>query len=254
MRLRALLLRMVLGMRPPAALAALCACSEHPGATPGSAEDAGAPAVDVDDASAMSLEDASASAGAGFDTGLDTTAGQPDASTSDGLVLMPDEAGAADAADPSATTRASLVRPESWLPVGAAEDPFEDRPEVVECPAYAWMAESLSGERVFSVDTGGCHYLSVTQSTLREVAAGETIKIRLWHFELSASEPAEAHAAVLVNGLRVLEERVTIPRAGGLISRQLRVERAVPVGAPVHFHLHNHGANSWSLVELSAGP
>jgi hypothetical protein len=52
----------------------------------------------------------------------------------------------------------------------------------------------------------------------------------------------------------VLDERIPIPRPGGLIARQRTLERALPAGAPVYFHLHNHGANSWSLVEVSAGP
>ena len=35
--------------------------------------------------------------------------------------------------------------------------------------------------------------------------------------------------------------------------QQVRAERAIPAGAAVLFHLHNHGANSWALVEVSAG-
>lgn len=75
----------------------------------------------------------------------------------------------------------------------------------------------------------------------------------LWHFELSADEPAEAHAALLVDGMPFFEERIPIPQVGGLISRQVRAARAIPAGTPIYFHLHNHGANSWSLVEVSVG-
>ncbi|MDB4974017.1 MAG: hypothetical protein JWN48_2358, partial [Myxococcaceae bacterium] len=81
--------------------------------------------------------------------------------------------------------------------------------------------------------------------------AGETLKVRLWHFELSAPEPATAHVAVLVDGLAILDETVPIPAAGGLLIKELRVPRPIPAGAPVYFHLHNHGANSWALVEVS---
>jgi hypothetical protein len=59
---------------------------------------------------------------------------------------------------------------------------------------------------------------------------------------------------IRVDGLSVLDERIPIPKPGGLIVRELRVERDIPAGAPVYFHLHNHGANSWALVEVSAGP
>jgi hypothetical protein len=150
--------------------------------------------------------------------------------------------------------RTLLVTPAAWKPLAASDDPFTDRPAVVSCPSSAAMAEVLGGEGGFSVDTGACNYVTVTQGTRREVLAGELIKVRLWHFELSAPEPAEAHAALLLDGLSILDERIPIPQPGGLITRQLRVTRAIPMGAPVYFHLHNHGANSWSLVEISAGP
>jgi hypothetical protein len=116
------------------------------------------------------------------------------------------------------------------------------------------MPELLSGERALGVDTGTCPYLTASQATKRTIAIGETIKVRLWHFELNAPEAAEAHAALLVDGIEVLNEVLPIPQAGGLIVRQIRVARAVPMGAPALFHLHNHGANSWALVEVSAGP
>jgi hypothetical protein len=137
--------------------------------------------------------------------------------------------------------------------VDAAADPFDDRPPNVDCSTAGVAAETLSGERVLGVETGLCNYLTATQPTQRAVAARELIKVRLWHFELSAPEPAEAHVCVLIDGLRILDERVPIPQAGGLIVRRSVAERAIPAGAPVYFHLHNHGANSWALVEVSAG-
>ena len=103
------------------------------------------------------------------------------------------------------------------------------------------------------IDTGACDYLTVVQHTARAVSAGELLKLRLWHFELSAPAPAQAHAAVVVDSLTVLDELVAIPAAGGLIVRELRAPHDLNAGAPVYFHLHNHGANSWALVELSAG-
>jgi hypothetical protein len=161
---------------------------------------------------------------------------------------LPPEAGSA-----SAAPRTSLVAHESWRILDAGEDPFEDRPAVVECLTAGVVAESLSEERVLGVETGWCGYLTATQPARREALAGEVLKVRLWHFELSAPESAEAHAVVMVDGLRALDERVPIPGPGGLIVRELRLTRAIPVGAPVYFHLHNHGANSWALVEISAG-
>jgi hypothetical protein len=195
------------------------------------------------------------------DAGFSADGEAPPAPTADDAATSASDAfAAAMTTDPDAgivggaAPRNALIAPELWLPVERFDDPFADRPDVPRCPMSAVMAEVLSGEPVFSVNTGECDYVTVSQPIERAVAAGETIRVRLWHFELSAPDPAEAHAALLVDGLAALDERIPIPQPGGLISRELRLTRAVPAGALVHFHLHNHGANSWSLVEVSAGP
>jgi hypothetical protein len=196
--------------------------------------------------------------GAGSADAQRPDASAPDASSAPSKGPVDGGRAALDAGTPSATdaataARASLIIHDLWRSVASADDPFDDRPEQAKCELSGTMTELLADERVFSVDTGVCNYLTVRQSTLFEIAAGEKINVRLWHFALTAPEPAEAHAAVLVDGLHVLDERVAIPGAGGLLTRTLRVERTIPSGAPVHFHLHNHGGNSWSLVEVSVG-
>jgi hypothetical protein len=159
-----------------------------------------------------------------------------------------------DPGPPPHTERVSLVVHALWIPVGSAEDPFADRLADVRCPEAAAAAEVLSEEPAFGVDTGMCNYLTARQVMQTYVATGETIAVRLWHFELDAPNPAEAHAAVDVGGVRVLDQRVAIPAPGGLVKASLVVDHAMPSGTPVHFHLHNHGANSWALVEISTGP
>ena len=158
--------------------------------------------------------------------------------------------------DAPARERAAIVNPELWVLVERADDPFDDRPASAstDCVPAAVMAEDLAGERVLGVDTGSCSYVTTVQLSQREVVSGEVIHVRVWHFELTASEPAQAHVAVVVDGIDVLNERVMIPQPGGLITTQLQVTRAIPAGARVYFHLHNHGANNWALVEVSAGP
>lgn len=150
--------------------------------------------------------------------------------------------------------RGSVVAPEHWRQLTSAEDPFDDRPPLVSCMSVAVMAETLGGEPVLDVDTGGCSYVTALQPTLREIATGEVIQVRVWHFELTAPEPAEAHVALVIDGLHVVDERVMIPQPGGLMTAKLRVTRTIAAGAPAYFHLHNHGTNNWALVEVSAGP
>jgi len=116
------------------------------------------------------------------------------------------------------------------------------------------MPEIVGGRFAFGVETGSCHYFTGVHASLRNVLAGDEIQVLIAHFELTAPSPGEGHAAVLIDGLTVLDERVPIPKPADVIVRRLRVNRAIPAGAPVLFHLHNHGANSWAIVEVSTGP
>jgi hypothetical protein len=155
---------------------------------------------------------------------------------------------------PPARERTSLVDSSTWQVMSATDDPFADRPEDAACPEGAYMPEFLSEEPVFSVDTGGCTYLTAQQRTLRHVAAGETLVLRVWHFSLNAGESAMAHVAVRIGEKTLLDTTVPIPAPGGLLNVEQVAPESIPEGAAVYFHLHNHGDNSWSFVELSTGP
>jgi hypothetical protein len=154
----------------------------------------------------------------------------------------------------AAAARTSLVESSAWQVMSAADDPFADRPEDAACPDGAYMPEFLSEEPVFSVDTGGCTYLTARQRSLRHVVAGEKLVLRVWHFALHAGESAMAHVAVRIDEKTLLDTTVPIPAAGGLLNVEEVAPESIPEGAAVYFHLHNHGDNSWSFVELSTGP
>jgi hypothetical protein len=155
---------------------------------------------------------------------------------------------------PPHAARTSLIDPRLWTQLGPEEDPFEDRPDLVECAVDGVAPEFLTDELTYGVDTGRCNYVTARQPAQTHVTVGETVVVRLWHFALTAPNPGEAHAVVDIDGLRLLDQRVPIPAPGGLIKVAVPLQRSVAAGAPVHFHLHNHGANSWALVEVSTGP
>lgn len=165
------------------------------------------------------------------------------------------DASAPDAAEPAPTKpRGPLIEPEAWEIVSAADDPFPDRLPDASCPDGTHMPELLGAEPVFSVDTGDCNYITARQPALRDVVKGETLVARVWHFALYADEEAEAHVALRIGDTTLLDQTVPIPSEGGLIAIEEAAISSFPAGTPIYFHLHNHGDNSWSLVELSAGP
>jgi hypothetical protein len=149
--------------------------------------------------------------------------------------------------------RVPLVDHADWKLLDSADDPFADRPPEVQCDPTGAASELLGGEDSFGVDTGTCGYATVRQPSRDYVAEGETLRIRLWHFTLTAPAPAEGHAVVQLDDTTLLDEHVAIPATGALIKREIKAPRAFPAGVPVLFHIHNHGDNSWALVEVSTG-
>ncbi len=160
-------------------------------------------------------------------------------------------------AGPEASTpraRVDLVDAEEWQLVEEADDPFEDRPDGFRCLEASYRAQDLGGERVFDVETDTCEYITVTQPSLADVLAGDFLKARVFHFDLRAPSPAEAHVAIGIGSDVPVDVRVPIPSEGALIGPVWQAPRDIAAGTPVYFHLHNHGTNSWAMVELSSGP
>lgn len=151
--------------------------------------------------------------------------------------------------------RTALITPEAFELVDEASDPFDDRPTApYECKKSGYLAEYLGAEPVFSVRTDDCEYGTFMQPTLVKVYKGEFLNARLWHFTLIASEPAEAHLDVTLAAPGFgMEERLPIPSDGGLVYKTWQAPRDYPAGTPVYFHIHNHGMNEYSLIELSTG-
>lgn len=213
-----------------------------------------APRVQPSDPDAAAPSTASVLDG-GFD-GLSEGGGPPDAETVEadaGAGAIDSSAAAADAGAPpdaAEATSLSLVDMKAWREISPSEDPFTDRPEKVDCRLGSIMPETLAGVTAYGVETGTCNYVTVSQPTLVDLNPGDHVAARVWHFELSAPEAANAHVAVRVGALRVLDETIAMPGAGGTVRGSAPVLQRMPAGTPAYFHLHNHGANSWAIVEL----
>ncbi len=138
-----------------------------------------------------------------------------------------------------------------FLPVGAAEDPFAaHRPEAATCNPDGYGVEDWSGELGFEVDTGLCPYVTAAQPSASAVLAGDRLRLRLWHNRLLASSPGKAHAAIRIGSHTVFEATVDIPADAGVVVEEVELPFEAPRSTPVYFHLHNHGANTWVLLDL----
>ena len=150
-----------------------------------------------------------------------------------------------------ACTSPSLVDLHAFVALGPSDDPFTDRLQDAQCDVAEYGWELFGGEDSFSVDTGACTYLTASQLSLVALKAGDTVRVRVWHTELKAPVAAEAHMALRLGDEVLLDRRIPIPGPSGLDAPTWTAPKDVPAGTPIAFHIHNHGMNSWSLLEVT---
>ena len=131
-------------------------------------------------------------------------------------------------------------------------------PEPIDCSALAWSYETVGGSPSLEVRTGSCNYLVVEQETVADALAGDVIQVRLWHYDLISFEAATAHAALRIGDVDVFDVEIPLPASevvdAEMVVQEVTLSEDLPTGTPAVFHLHNHGENTWNLVEISANP
>jgi hypothetical protein len=95
--------------------------------------------------------------------------------------------------------------------------------------------------------------LTIRQGIREPVRQGDEIYISLWHFQLTIPSGALAYMAVSANGCVLWEAQRRIPTSAALLEARFPAPFAMPDGTPISFHVQNHGANTYHLLEISAG-
>lgn len=149
----------------------------------------------------------------------------------------------------------SLVDHHTWTVLSDSEDPFiAKKPMEAPCTPESIGYEDFAEEPSFTVKSMGCAYVTVQQKCITGMCPGENLHMRLWHYNLTNIDgAAEAYGALRVDGKTIWEETIPIPSNSELIYPYIALDTELAEGAPIEFHLQNHGMNSWNLIELSAG-
>lgn len=141
----------------------------------------------------------------------------------------------------------SLIDLAAFEKTSAANDPFEDRPSDIVCEFGFGLEDGF-----FEFESDLCRYGAFSQPAVAPIRVGDTIDFLLLHENLVSSKPrAQAHIAIAFGDDIVYETRIDIPAEANFLDEQWVSTIDVPAGTPVHFHLHNHGINSYRLAELS---
>lgn len=140
-----------------------------------------------------------------------------------------------------------LVDANRWVYQAAQEDSLvSHRPGNADCPDNSWYNE----DGALEVETGYCGYLSLAQPSLADIVAGDQVHLVLWHGALASEEAAVAHVAISVAGEIIWENSVEIPGDADIFDTRVSVPFDAPAGSKVEYHLHNHGFNTWTLLQL----
>ncbi|MGH1342395.1 MAG: hypothetical protein ACRBN8_12625 [Nannocystales bacterium] len=142
---------------------------------------------------------------------------------------------------------ASLIDLGAFEKTSAANDPFGDRPSDVACEFGFGLEDGF-----FEFESDLCRHGAFSQPALAPIRVGDTIDFLLLHENLASGEPgAQAHVGVAFGEDIVYEARIDIPAEANFLDAQWVSTLDAPQGTPVHFHLHNHGINSYRLAELA---
>jgi hypothetical protein len=152
------------------------------------------------------------------------------------------------------TTNVSLIDNNLWTLVTPEDDPFWGEAEVPEnqCLPEKYGPEEKPDGTWFEVKTENCGYLTVEQSLLHAVQKGDSLNFRLWHFSISLGDEDYYLAIALGDPINIIwEAQVPVPSDSHLFYGTIPAPDDFVEGARVYFHISNHGANDWGLIELS---
>lgn len=146
-----------------------------------------------------------------------------------------------------------LVVADGWTFVEPANDPIWSLPaDTTACGPDEIQVQSFGVDEAVEIDTRfGCGWATVSQPIAADLAAGDELQARVFYFSQVTFPTAEAEIAIAIDGDVVAQSTIEIPTSSGLFAPRVTLDRAVAAGALAHFHIGNHGDNSWNLIELS---
>jgi hypothetical protein len=198
-------------------------------------------------ASLAPLRDVGASA-EGDATVLSEVAGRDGAALSDAVEADGDTSAGAETSDVDVEVEGGpLVAAEAWRLLLGADDPWEPmRPaDMPPCEVRGVKVEAGT----FEVDTALCDWATFGQASAEALAAGDGLEVVFWYGPSAAR--GEAVAALAWGDEVVWEAHVALPTAGGFLIERVPVDSPHERGTEVRFHIHNHGANTWTLGAVS---
>lgn len=140
-----------------------------------------------------------------------------------------------------------LALAEDWALLAPEDDPVPGRPfDLPPCSTLALAVEA--GAIELATDT--CSWITVAAESRVNVRAGDPIELFLFHSALTAPEPATSVLEIRLGDEIAWEERLAIPGTTNFFETTIESPTALSRGGLVYLHVHNHGANTYTLGHL----
>ena len=143
----------------------------------------------------------------------------------------------------------------AWATTELRQDPFNTYwSDHVVCGEDEHGLELLADIWAYSIQTGNCNWLTLEQPTLSTIHKGDIVRAEIWHFFLSALEPASARVALATKDGILAEAIELIPQPARLMELEFSAVKSIEKNTPIYFHISNHGTNSWHLLNIQINP
>jgi len=147
-----------------------------------------------------------------------------------------------------------LVHAARWEAIAPGDDPIADSAlnAADQCTDEALTVEITDDGLYLDLDTTDCDWLTVTQTTIAPLQAGDTM--RVWAFRWP-NLVAEGKGLLRLSAgnppVTLWEHQPDLPQdRSELYYEDVTMTRGVPTGTPLYWHVSNHGQNVWSLVNI----
>ncbi|MEO2169852.1 MAG: hypothetical protein ABGY42_17370 [bacterium] len=150
-----------------------------------------------------------------------------------------------------------------------ARDPFVafQEPDSY-CAPSSYGPGIEGGEAAFEIASADCNYLTMVQNSRLSIEKGEPLFLRAWHTSLSAPPDSESYMGIQIGEDLLWGVRIALPSGTSInnpvaftlfinglngVPENLVAPADAPSGTPVYLHFHNHGDNTYNLLELNRG-
>ena len=149
---------------------------------------------------------------------------------------------------PKPTSWQALVTGDQWSLLEPDLDPFFDQLGSRKTCGSLDFGPEYDG---VEVSTKFCDYISLVQPLSFEIEKEDKLKLNLWHNLLISNDPSEGVISIQIADQELWSQRLIIPSPAYSWTFEIDSPQDFQTGDSVIFHVRNHGANSYTLNELS---